>query len=108
MTKRNYSKYSEKSNNEVETTVEPEVETEVEPEVETEETEGGSVVVGTVAGCAKLNVRGEANKDSEVVCIINEKEEVQVDLDNSTVDFYAVTTKAGVTGYCMKKFIAIV
>lgn len=64
--------------------------------------------IGIVTGCKKLYVRKEANKDSTALCIINEKEEVKVNLDDSTTeDFYKVCTSSGIEGYCMKKYITI-
>lgn len=62
-------------------------------------------VTGTVTGCAKLNVRKEPNKESEIVSVINEGSEVVINRIKSTVEFYSVCTAAGVEGYCMKKFI---
>lgn len=65
------------------------------------------VVTGKVEGCERLNVRAESNKDSDVVCIIDKSTEVVIDLENSTEDFYKITTSQGIDGYCMKKFITI-
>lgn len=64
-------------------------------------------VTGIVSGCAKLNVRKAANKDAEVVAVINEGSEVVINRIKSTVDFYAVCTAAGIEGFCMKKFITV-
>lgn len=64
-------------------------------------------VKGYLTACSKLNVRAKAEKDAEVLCILDRDAEVIVDLDNSTSEFYKVCTSAGVEGYCMKKYIAI-
>lgn len=63
--------------------------------------------IGIVTGCNKLNVRKESKKDSEPLCVINENEEVEVDLSESTVYFYKVKTSSGVEGYCMKEYINV-
>ena len=67
-------------------------------------------VVATVVNCTKLNVRKEAAKDSEVVCVIAKDTELTVDLDASTDTFYKVYTnnkEVLVEGYCVKEFISI-
>ena len=91
-----------KKKNEIieEVSVTPEVETEVEPVVE------GSIVVGVIANCAKLNVRENANKEANVVCIVNKDTKVNIDLDASTEDFYRVFVD-GKEGYCIKQFVNI-
>lgn len=63
--------------------------------------------IGFVDGCNSLRVRKESSVDSEELCIIAKSTEVVIDLENSTEDFYKVTTSEGVEGYCMKKFITI-
>lgn len=82
-----------------------------EPEVITEpennEDNSGTNLLAVVVNCAKLNVRKEASKDSEVVCIITKGDEVAVDLDASTEDFYKINTSNGIEGYCVKDFIEI-
>ena len=64
-------------------------------------------VKGVVVNCNKLNVRKEANKDSEVLVVINKNEEVTITIEDSTEDFYKVTTATGIEGYCMKQFINV-
>lgn len=66
-----------------------------------------TTVIGFVDGCDRLNVRSDSYKDSEVACIIDKSTEVEVDLQNSTNDFYKVKLLDGQEGYCMKKFIKI-
>lgn len=79
-----------------------------ETPVETvENTEETKTVFGVVDGCDSLNVRKESNKESDVLCIINKSTKIVIDLENSTEDFYKVSTSQGIDGYCMKKFISI-
>ena len=77
----------------------------------TEETNNENPVIeetkGYLTNCIKLNVRAEAEKDADVLCILDQDAEVTIDLDNSTAEFYKVCTSAGVEGYCMKKYIAV-
>ena len=60
---------------------------------------------GFVNGCEKLNVRTNPTTDSEVVCVINENDEVII--EEAFDDWYSVTTKDGDEGYCMSKFITV-
>ena len=62
---------------------------------------------GVVSDCAKLNVREAAKPDAEVICVITRDTELVIDERASTREFYKVCTAAGVEGFCMKRFIAI-
>lgn len=62
---------------------------------------------GTVSNCQRLRVREAASVNSEVLCEILINSEVIIDNQNSTKDFYKVTTSAGIEGFCMKKFIEV-
>ena len=66
----------------------------------------GAVAPAVISGCAKINVRKEASKTAAIVCVIEEGTEVQVDLENSTEDFYKVSM-SNTEGYCMKQFVSI-
>ena len=117
----NYNNYSKPANNKVEKT-EPEVRTEnledeipiSETDTEVSETKEESEVVlaevvfsGKVVNCSLLNVREQASVDANVVCKINKDDEVVINKDKSTSDFYKVCTATGIEGYCMKEFIRI-
>ena len=67
-----------------------------------------SNLIGYVTECIKLNVREAASKDSNVLCEILLNSKVIVDKENSTEDFYKVTTETGVEGYCMKRYINVI
>ena len=113
----NYNNYSKPNNQPVEPT--PVVEEEVVEAVEevTEETveevieetveETPVPVTGVVSGCKKLNVRKSPTLLADVVCKLNENSKVEINEDDSTVEFYKVCTASGVEGYCMKKFITV-
>ena len=90
----------------------PEAQT-TQPEPEPPEVLPGTpeAVIGVVVNCEKLNIREDANKSAEVLCVINKGEEVEIDEEDSTDDFYSViygkTKEVSVYGYCMKQYIKI-
>ena len=92
----------------VEPAVEPVIETivETEPVVEEPDAETETVhTMGYVTGCTRLNVRKAPKPRAEVVCEINRDTEVEIDEEQSTVDFYKICTASGVEGYCVKTYI---
>lgn len=93
----NYTNYS---NPQQEPPVEPEVETVVEPVT-------NDKIIGVVTECVKLNVRKEPSLDAEILTEILIGTEVQVDISESTADFYKICTEAGVEGYCMRDHINV-
>lgn len=62
---------------------------------------------GIVTDCHRLNVREKPMKDSSVVTIVNEYDELVINFNNSTDEWYAVRTTSGAEGFCMKKFVTI-
>lgn len=88
--------------------VEPELPEVDEPDADEDRT--GDICPAKINGCAKLNLRREPSKDSDVVCVITKKNTITVCRELSTEDFYKVHTTIGETlveGYCMKQFIEI-
>ena len=79
---------------------------ETEPETNTDETNEPEYILGTVAGCAKLNVRKQPSTNAEVLFVIGKDSDVLVDLDESTDDWYKVYINEQ-EGFCMKKFIKL-
>lgn len=73
----------------------------------TETVEEVAEVFGVVTDCLRLNIREEPTKDSAVVTIVTCLDELKIDPDNSTDEWYAVCTASGVEGFCMKKFVAV-
>lgn len=109
MNHRNYSVFSSKkveNKNENENEIKK-VEESEHLEEQTEINEANNQVNGVVSDCEKLNVRLAPDKNSEVVCIIDQATELIIELDKSTDDFYKIITSAGLNGYCMKKFVTI-
>ena len=80
-----------------------------ESDEEKQDTENQEEVVnvkeGIVGGCNRLNVRTEANVNSDVACVLNSDSRVYVYLDDSTDEFYKIKTQDDVYGYCKKDFI---
>lgn len=62
-------------------------------------------VTGTIAGCAKLNVRSDASLFADVVCTLDVMSEIMIDVDKSTKDWLYICTATGIEGYCMRKFV---
>lgn len=93
----------------VEPTVEPTEEDE-ESKDENEENNDENIKGAKITKCTRLNVRKEANKNAEVVCVITKDSVVTVNIAESTEDFYKVYTsnkEVLVEGYCMKEFINV-
>lgn len=116
--KHNYTQYSKKNE---ETYIAPEVTEEVEtvdvmqmsvepavPElvdVTVETVDVPELVTGTVVNCAKLNVREKPDVTSASLCVLNAASELEVNVNESTPEWFRVITATGVEGYCMRKFI---
>lgn len=120
MYKHNYSQYSNKNKNfevddEVVETVDPiEEDAVIEPAVEetvtlVEETVETvtlpETVNGTVIGCIKLNVRVNPSATADVVCVLDAKSEIKINVAKSDNEWFSVCTATGIEGYCMRKFV---
>lgn len=86
--------------------VETAPETTVE-ETQTVETTPKPTLIGTVFNCAKLNIRKEPKMGAEVLTVVKAGTKLKVDTDNSTDEWYQVTTKDKVAGFCMKEYIKL-
>lgn len=101
---------TEESTNEVLETTEEVTEEVTEPEVIVPSIEDGvenNEVIGKISGFEKLYVRKEADKNSEPVGIVTDKDDLSIDLNHSTDTFYKVITSNGLEGYCVKEFVKI-
>ena len=65
------------------------------------------IKMGTVRRCLSLNVRKDPSLGAEIVGEIFLNSEVEVDLTQSTEDFYKVCTVSGLEGFCMRKYIKV-
>lgn len=72
-----------------------------------EDVEVETVVTGHVVDCVKLNMRSEPYADADIICTIDRGTEVVIDEPESTDEFYAVCTPAGMEGYCMRDYIEV-
>lgn len=78
-------------------------------EIEEEIADHTLFVTGTITA-SKLNIRKEANKDADVLTVISKGTSVEVNLTDSTEDFYCVNIVVNseiTTGYAMKKFVSV-
>ena len=105
-------KETEEITNEVNETVEQVEETINEVEESTnkiEETkkEVTEEVICKIIEFEKLYIRKEADKNSEPVGIVTNKDYLSIDIIHSTDDFYKVITSNGLEGYCVKEFVKI-
>ena len=105
-------KETEEITNEVNETVEQVEETinEVEEstnEIEETKEEVTEEVIGKIIEFEKLYIRKEADKNSEPVGIVTNKDYLSIDIIHSTDDFYKVITSNGLEGYCVKEFVKI-
>ena len=60
-----------------------------------------------VVTCLRLHIHTEPDADSEVVCKIRYLTELEIDMANSTDDFYKVCTETGAEGYCKKEEVTL-
>lgn len=77
----------------------------IEDETTIEEQKEEVECKGLVTGCSKLFVRTEPTKDCNPAGVINENDEVIIDMENSTNDYYKIVTTEGLEGYCLKTYI---
>jgi polyhydroxyalkanoate synthesis regulator phasin len=97
---------ADEQNVEVKDVVDDIIEESKEQNVEIQE-ELPTIKEGIVGGCTKLNVRSEANTNSNVVCVLDADTKVIVYPDESNDDFYKIKTTDGLDGYCKADFIWI-
>lgn len=63
--------------------------------------------IGIVVNCQRLNIRKEPSVNSRVIGLAEVSDELKIDMDNSTDEWYAVITTDGTEGFCMKMFIKL-
>lgn len=65
------------------------------------------MTIGFVVDTKKLRVRKQANIESEIICLLNEGDEVEIIKEKSTHKFYRVVLASGIKGFCLKEFIRL-
>lgn len=60
-----------------------------------------------VVNCLRLHILAEPKLGAEVVCKIRYLTQVEIDLANSTEDFYKICTEIGAEGFCQKEYLSI-
>lgn len=65
------------------------------------------IMTGLVTNCVKLNIRKEANKEADVVCVVDALTKLIIDPNNSTDEWFSVCTETGVAGFCMRDFVTV-
>lgn len=60
-----------------------------------------------IVNCLRLHIFSEPSLESEIVCKIRYLTEVEIDLNNSTEDFYKIYTAIGAAGFCQKNLVTI-
>lgn len=76
------------------------------PEVQDAPVEEVKNRTGHITGCELLNVRRNPDISSPVIAQLTSSDTVMIREKNNVSDFFKVTTTGGVSGYCMKKYIA--
>lgn len=83
----------------------PLIKNDIVPDTSTEEIE--PVIYGYVSDCLKLNIRTKPVVGAEILCVVEVADELLIDMDKSTDDWYHVTTNVGAEGFCMKKYVTV-
>lgn len=60
-----------------------------------------------VVNCLRLHIHTEPSLESDIVCKVRYLTELEVDLKNSTNEFYKVFTAIGAEGFCEKDYVTI-
>lgn len=65
------------------------------------------IVYGKVCKCKALNVREEADMNSEKVCVLPVGSKVVVNNIDTAGEWFSICTEAGLEGYCLSEYISI-
>lgn len=60
---------------------------------------------GVVFNCARLNVRETPEKNGNIITVLKASDELVIDLNKSTEEWYAVCNAVGIEGFCLKKYV---
>lgn len=64
-------------------------------------------IFGVVTDCLKLNIRSRPEANAKILVEVPVLSELEIDKAKSTDKWYKVTTASGISGFCMKKFVAM-
>jgi uncharacterized protein YgiM (DUF1202 family) len=76
--------------------------TPVEPEAEP-----ATEIIGFVSNCERLNIRKESNINAKVVQVVDANNQLAINLEKSTDEWFHVCTEIGTEGFCMKKYVTV-
>lgn len=79
----------------------------VEEKIEEPVVKTKSTCEGVVCNCSHLNIRKKANKDADVILIVDSGSKLTIDLNKSNDEWLRVTAADGTKGYCMKNYVKI-
>ena len=60
-----------------------------------------------IVNCLRIHVFAEPTADSEIVCKLRYLTEIEIDLENSTENFYKIYTAIGAEGFCQKDLVIL-
>lgn len=63
--------------------------------------------LGVVTGCEQLNVRNAASKVATRVAVISKGTEFEIESFESGSEWLKITTKTGIKGFVMAKFVTV-
>ena len=72
-----------------------------------DETPHAEPIMCVITNCLKLNIRKNPKIGSKIVCVVDALDELMIDMDHSTDEWYHVYTRTGLEGYCMKKYTTL-
>lgn len=62
---------------------------------------------GVVANCLRLNIRKAPDQSADILATVKCLDELRIDINASTDEWYSVCTATGIEGYCMTKFVVV-
>lgn len=111
MGNRNYAGFSKNKNNQIMTNQVVSINNDIEQKEtsieEVEETQMVKEGTGTIVNCNLVYIRGDSNKESDVLGILSRGDKVKIYFEESTKNFYKIKSLTDIVGYCMKNYIKI-
>ena len=60
-----------------------------------------------ITGCSKLRIRKRPDANADIVCLVDETNDLTIKEVEGKKDWVRVTTDSGKKGFCMRKFVTI-